>query len=173
MAQPFPHYYDAAHPWKPRPAELYHGHGWYQGGHRRHRVKPHYHFVWPKDGKRNGTLGRFKDILKNQGPDIHVTVGADKNEHMFHRPRKSRWASWTHLDDRGPDGSLPAPFWVQPFRPSAKSYDFLTRKYQKRSAYSLSDALWPPGAGDRYPFPQAYRNVFGEWSQADYLPPWP
>lgn len=168
MEAPFA-YYPTPHPWKPRPAEYVPGHGWYQNGQKLHNIKPHYHFIWPKDGKRGGTLGRWRDILENKGPDIHVTISADKNDHMVNRQRKSRWANWIHLDDRGPDGSLrQKPCWVRPFRHPGKSYDFRTRTYRTPTPTTWTDGLWRPGADD-YDLPHAIRRVDGQWFQREDL----
>lgn len=35
-------------------------------------------FVWPSDGKRKYTWGRWKDILSDKGPDIYVTKQGDR-----------------------------------------------------------------------------------------------
>ena len=103
-------------PWQRRLAEHVPGHGWYQGGERLRRVKPHYTFIWPKDGKRGSKMGRWKDIFANEGPDIHVAISADKRDTLYNRQRRAQWSRWTELDDREPDGALEnRPPWVRYF----------------------------------------------------------
>ncbi|OCK85827.1 hypothetical protein K432DRAFT_286107 [Lepidopterella palustris CBS 459.81] len=148
-------------PWERRPAEFIPGHGWYQGGNRRHGVKPHYAFIWPKDGKRGTTLGRWKDIIHGTGPDIHISISADKKDHMHNRQRRARWAKWTHLDDRGPDGALRDPVWAR----KPKRYDFRTRKYCYPCSRTWTDARWGDEPNDHFPFPYAIRDTLGQWWQ--------
>ncbi|KAF2205004.1 hypothetical protein GQ43DRAFT_363346 [Delitschia confertaspora ATCC 74209] len=166
MADRVPLYYvEVPRPWKPEPAEYLPGEGWFQGGHRRRVKKPHYHFVWPKDGKRGGTMGRWKDILGNKGPDIHVTISADKNDYMYNRQRKDRWAGWSIFDDEErPDGSLKyKPSWVRPFRQPGKRYDFHTRKYGSPTYASWTGVRWQPEPNEGIKYPSALRNYEGKW----------
>ncbi|KAF2473205.1 uncharacterized protein BDR25DRAFT_218203 [Lindgomyces ingoldianus] len=163
-----PYYERTCHPWRRRPAEYLTGVGWIQGGHKRRKLKPYYHFVWPRDGKNGSTWGRWKDILKGQGPDIHVTISADKKDYMFNRQTKERWAGHTNLDDRGPDGALKyEPPWTRSARPgnNCRAYDFRTRKYCRPYDHMWTDALWQDEPNGHFPYPHALRNVYGEWIQ--------
>jgi len=115
------HFVPVLLPWQRRPAEHVPGDGWYQSGERLRRVKLHYAFVWPKDGKRGRKMGRWKDIFANEGPDIHVAISADKRDALYNRQRRVRRSRWTELDDREPDGALTyRPLWVRFFRGQEK-----------------------------------------------------
>lgn len=168
MAAP-PLFFEKDFPWRSRPAEYYRGKGWEQDGFRRRGVKkPYYHFIWPKDGKNGSKWGRMKDILTGKGPDIHVTVSADKEDYMHHRQRRPRWARHADLEDRGPDCSLRYDLpWVRPFRRYAgKRYDFRTRQYRRPDTHMWSDAIWEGRQGTRdhiYGLPHAIRDMNGEW----------
>ncbi|KAF2133274.1 hypothetical protein P153DRAFT_363488 [Dothidotthia symphoricarpi CBS 119687] len=143
---------------------------WVQDGRRVANVKPAYAFIWPKDGKRGSTLGRMKDILSGTGPDIHLSISADKRDHMYNRQRRPRWSNWTNLDDSGPDHSISskrAP-WTQMGilggRTPGMSYDFRTRKYAMPDRYTWTDAVWQRDA-DKYTYPEAVRTLRGKWYQ--------
>jgi hypothetical protein len=139
--------------------------GWYQGGRRLDgKVKRHYAFIWPKDGKRGTTMGRWKDLLQNKGPDIHVSIGADKGDHLYNRQRKPRWAEWTHMDPRGPDGALPAARWTRKHRRPGVSYDFKTRKYGRENGNTWTDVRWPMEPNEGMPA-YAYRDLNNRWWQ--------
>ncbi|KAF2262606.1 hypothetical protein CC78DRAFT_312588 [Lojkania enalia] len=165
------------HPWRHRPAE-YGGPrvGWVHGGHHR-RVKTKYkHFIWPKD-KPGGKRNRFMDILKGEGPDIHVTISADKNDYMFNRQRKARWSRHTNLDDRGPDAALKyQPPWIEGRRGTDMRYDFKTRRYRRPYRTMWTDALWGDEPTKDFQYPYAWRDIEGQWYQwhkgAVQFPPW-
>ncbi|KAF2115793.1 hypothetical protein BDV96DRAFT_56455 [Lophiotrema nucula] len=154
------------YPWRPRPAEYVKGHGWFQTGVKRRVKKPYHHWIWPKDGRRDGKWGRIKDILSNKGPDIHVSISADKMDYMHNRQRKSRWANHTNLDDRGPDGYLGDAPWAR--RGMDEAYDFhpYERRYRRPHRDMWTDAMWgAPGVKlQGFDYPHAYRNIFGEWA---------
>lgn len=151
-------------PWQRRPAEHVPGHGWYQGGEHLRRVKPHYAFVWPKDGKRGSKMGRWKDIFANEGPDIHVAISADKRDALYNRQRRARCYRWTELDDREPDGALAyRPPWVRFFRGQEKKYDFRTRKYGRLEWDTWTDARWQEEPNEDFYYPYALRDLDGEW----------
>ena len=154
------------HPWRRRPAEHCPGVGWIQGGRRLRGVKPKYHFVWPKDGKNGSTWGRWKDILHGQGPDIHVTISADKMDYMYNRQRRPRWSEHTNLDDRLPDGSIKhQPFWIGNKRHGGISYDFFTRRYRPTDGDTWADALWQEEPNDQFTYPYAFKDIQGQWYQ--------
>ncbi|KAF2814401.1 uncharacterized protein BDZ99DRAFT_360220, partial [Mytilinidion resinicola] len=138
--------------------------GWYQGGRRLSKVKPHYAFVWPKDGKRGTTSGRWKDILQNKGPDIHVTISADRKDHLYNRQRKPRWARWNDVDHRGPDGALRGMPWTQKHRQPGVSYDFKARKYRYPKGNSWMDVRWRPEPNARIG-PYAFKDMNAQWWQ--------
>ncbi|ORY14803.1 hypothetical protein BCR34DRAFT_466807, partial [Clohesyomyces aquaticus] len=153
--------------WRRRPTEYQKGQGWVQGGHKRRDVKkPYYHFIWPKDGKNGRTWGRWKDVLQGKGPDIHVTISANKNDYMYDRQRKSRWAGHTNLDDRDPDFTLGYQFpWTRKARPSDayKAYDFQTRKYTRPYKRMWTDVVWQDDPNDHFQYPSAFKDVYGRW----------
>ncbi|KAF2733091.1 hypothetical protein EJ04DRAFT_295073 [Polyplosphaeria fusca] len=162
-----------SHAWRPRPAEFERGFGWYQDGYKRRVKKPYYHFIWPKDGRNGSKWGRLKDIMTGKGPDIHVTIGAGKNDHMFHRQRRDTWAGHMNLDDRGPDCSLSAAPWTRKSRDYAANtaYDYKTRKYRRRYDGMWTDAYWPEGNAklDGYKYPYGFRDVDGNrWQWYSY-----
>lgn len=142
--------------------------GWYQEGQKRNVRKPHYHWIWPKDGKRGTKWGRIKDILQGKGPDIHVTISADKMDYMHNRQRKQEWAKWRHLDDRDPDDALRSPSWItNPLlggRNPGERYDFYSRRYRNEYPGMWSDALWLARKKHAI-FPDTLRNNYGEWFQ--------
>lgn len=93
----------------------------------------------------------MKDILQDKGPDIHITLSANKMEYMNNRQTRSRWSDWTCIDDRDKDLSMSsekyAP-WTHSFvlggRSPGQSYDYRTRKYGHPDKYTWTDAKWQP-----------------------------
>jgi hypothetical protein len=159
-----------------------------QDGRKLRNVKATNALVWPKDGRRSTTWGRFKDILQNKGPDMYLTINADKHDYMHNRPTRARWAGHTNIDDRALENSWTfnsrkyAP-WVGKTmlsgRRSDLNYDFRTRKYQVENAFTWTDATWHPEPRknkrnlNSYPYlyPEAVRDIYGEWYQNyNYMP---
>lgn len=164
-----PHFVPVPLPWQRRPAEHVPGLGWYQGGERLRRVKPHYAFVWPKDGKRGSKMGRWKDIFANEGPDNHVAISVDKRNALYNRQRRARWSRWTELDGGEPDGALVyRPPWVRFFRGQEKKYDFRTRKYGRPERDTWTDARWQEEPNEDFSYPYSLRDLDGEWRE-DHL----
>ena len=170
-------YYPVAQPFKHRPAQWCpERRKWLQDGRILNKVKPSKAFVWPKDGKRGTTWGRFKDILQNKGPDIYLTLNAEKHDYMHNRPSRARWAGHTDLDDPRPESSCPLNYrkyapWVQ--RHSAVAYDFRTRKYLLPHQEMWTDVVWQPKgtAWKGNVYPEAVRDNYGEWWQDfNYMP---
>jgi hypothetical protein len=138
-------------------------------------VKTSKAFVWPKDGRNGTTWGRFKDILQNKGPDIYLTINADKQDYIHNRPLKDRWAGYARFDDV--DGSWPFSSKLAPWtqkgilggRMPGLKYDFRTRKYGVPSPRMWTNAVWQPeprkNKHNRYP--EAYCDINGDWFQ-DY-----
>jgi len=156
--------------------------GWFQDGRKLRNVKATKAFVWPKDGRMDTPWGRFKDILKGQGPDMYLTFNADKHDYMVNRPTRGQWSGWRNPED---DVLQPLPLatekWAQaglldgrsPF--AGKAYDFRTRKYGRPNRYTWTDAIWQPDQrNNKYNrFPEAVRDVYGQWWQDhSYLPQW-
>jgi hypothetical protein len=158
-----PFYVQTDLPRKKRPLEYCRYGLWHSDGRGKRVKKPHYHFIWPKDGKNGSKWGRTKDILTGKGPDIHVSISADKMDYMYNRPRKSTWAGWEDLDDRFYDNSLDSLPWTRKNREYAgKSYDFYTRKYCRPTPFTWTDVQWKDKP-DRWGLPAAVRDVDGEW----------
>ena len=153
-------------PWRRQVPEYSEGIGWWQDGHRRHNVKTHKHFIWPKDGKNGNTWGRWKDILHGTGPDIHIAISADKMDYMWNRQTRSRWSRHTNLDNRGPDTTLKYEFPWASRRGSSKCYDFRTRRYRRPHHGMWTDALWPEEPNNNVVYPYALRDIMGEWWQS-------
>lgn len=166
LSMEIPHFQPVIHPYRDRPAQYIPGYGWHKNGRRKRVKKPHYHFIWPKDGRNGTKWGRTKDILTGKGPDIHVTVSANKMDYMANRQRKDTWGNHLDLDDRHHDhlGTLQAP-WARRLRrdPDFK-YDFQTRTYRRPYHHMMTDAIWREGASQKgCPYPRAYRDVYGNW----------
>lgn len=125
--------------------------------HRRSSKKKLY-FIRPHDGRpehRRGTLGRLKDALTGQGPDIFVTA-TTLGRRMRDRPQRWQWAgygidskeirtkvvepgfAWSELD---PVKEAP---WAR--RSPMEGYDFRKRRYGGPREDALTDARWSPGA---------------------------
>lgn len=151
---------------------------WIQDGKKYRGIKSHKAFIWPKDGKNGSNWGRMKDILSNQGPDIHITMSADKMDYMQNRQRRSRWADWTLLDDRDEDLSMSsrryAP-WTHTAalggRDRRLRYDFHTRKYGRPNPDIWTDVKWQPEPNRDRIHPEAYRNLTGDWYQDNHYVP--
>lgn len=154
---------------------------WYQDGRELRNVKASKALIWPKDGRNSTTWGRVKDIFLSRGPDIFLTVNADKHDYMRNRPSKDRWAGYSSFDGaHGPahvrsGDSAP---WTQKGslggRMPGLKYDFRTRKYEVPVWASWTDAVWQPeprkNKSNRYP--EAYRDVHGDWFQDLHYRPW-
>jgi hypothetical protein len=155
---------------------------WIQDGRILRDVKASKAFVWPKDGKNSTTWGRLKDILKNQGPDIYLTMNADKHDYMQNRPLRGRWAGHSNLD--GLDVDRPYPMGSEKYAPwtmkgilggrmPGLAYDFRTRKYEVPHRFMWTDALWQPDPrkNKHNLYPEAFRDIYGQWFQdSHYLP---
>lgn len=155
--------------------------GWYQDGRKLNQKKTAKAFIWPKDGKNGSTWGRLKDVLRNQGPDIYVAFGANKNDCIPNRPTRAEWSRHSDLDDRGMGfrfNTKKYSPWTRDRglwgRPPWKKYDFRTRKYVSPYPAMWTDAIWQPEpyrnrSWNKYP--EAVRDLNGQWWQDDqYLP---
>lgn len=135
---------------------------------RRHNGKPpRKAFVWPIDGKRKSTWGRWKDIGSSKGPDIFVT-------NLGNRPTRNHWKNrfqdWDPENDERWEDTLRAAPWAR--RSPAKHYNFYSRKYQwdKPGRYTWSDAIWPRHDADQHDFPLSYRCKHDEWYNMRWAP---
>ncbi|KAF2025275.1 hypothetical protein EK21DRAFT_76861 [Setomelanomma holmii] len=154
---------------------------WFQDGRKLRNVKPTKAFVWPKDGREGTSWDRFKDVMKNRGPDMYLTINADKHDYMHNRPTRAQWSGHTNLDDRG---LLSATLSSKKFAPwtrigmlngrsPGECYDFRERTYGSPNRDMWTDAVWQPHPRkNKYsPWPEAIRNMYGEWAQdRHYLP---
>ncbi|KAE9969108.1 hypothetical protein EG328_007062 [Venturia inaequalis] len=124
-------------------------------------------FVWPRDGKRNTTFGRLKDVLGDKGPDIFVTKNGA-------RPLKTSWTNRRFTTPDDPDAWLrddtrKPMFWAK--RGADESYDFRTRKYGETDRFTWTDALWMQPTGrkgehqSKQNYPLAYKCSHGRWYQ--------
>jgi hypothetical protein len=180
----FPSHFDHTRgPYRHRPAEWCPmRRQWIQDGRILRDVKASKAFVWPKDGKNGTTWGRFKDILTNKGPDIYLTMSADKNDRVHNRPTRGTWSGHRNLDPLSFESSYRfssqknAPWTKKGIlggRMPGMSYDFRTRNYQVPHARMWTDAVWQPDPrkNKRNLYPEAIRNIYGEWFQdRHYLP---
>lgn len=151
---------------------------WIQDGKKFRGNKSQKAFVWPRDGRNGSKWGRMKDILQDKGPDIHVTLSAEKMDYMKNRQSKSRWSDWTYLDDRDKDLSISsdkyAPWTHKALlggRAPGQRYDFRTRKYSNPNRYTWTDAKWQSEPNDEHIYPEAFRSLTGDWYQDDHYIP--
>jgi len=150
---------------------------WIQDGKKFRGIKAQKAFVWPKDGRNGSKWGRMKDILTDIGPDIHITMSADKMDYMKNRQSRSRWAGWTCLDDRDRDVAMSSRYapWIHNAalggRKPGLSYDFRTRKYGKHNKFTWTDVKWQPEPNGKHVYPEAFRSVTGDWYQDDHYVP--
>lgn len=129
-----------------------------------HGKKRRLAFVWPSDGKRKHTWGRWKDILSSRGPDIFVTKHGD-------RPSRNQWRNnfmdWTP-EDQGFNTHIDVP-WARRREP----YDFRERRYRRKEHPGdifWSDATWPRRGADHYKHPLNYRYGHGGWYNMTWAP---
>ncbi|KAF1953638.1 hypothetical protein CC80DRAFT_419657 [Byssothecium circinans] len=161
--QPFYNLNFAQNPWRERPAQYFPFDpaqnwpgGWKQNGHVRRVKKPHYHFVWPKDKAAHGSKwGRFKDIVQGKGPDIHVTVSADKTDYMHNRQRRNRWANHLNMGNLGATT-------LNAKNDRNRKYDYYQRKYVKPYREMWTDAVWQ-GPNKDTMHPDQFRTLNGDW----------
>jgi hypothetical protein len=155
---------------------------WFQDGRELRKVKASKAFVWPKDGRTNTSWGRFKDILHNKGPDMYLTINASEHDYMWNRPSKARWTELSSWRDHvyGPtalSSKKHAP-WTHKSglggRISGLEYDFRTREYGVPNWASWTGAVWQPypRKNKHNPYPEAYRDVNGDWFQDRHYAPW-
>jgi hypothetical protein len=134
--------------------------GWYQGDLRLpSSFKSKKYFVRPIDGARRGTLGRLRDGLTGQGPDVFVVAKGDARTLHREVPGRERWSNWDktglhwprHGDrDAGEDmdwypkrnmRSMP---WAK--REKGEVYNFRTRHFEELRGSNRrdfwSDAHW-------------------------------
>jgi hypothetical protein len=139
----------------------------------RDRHKKHKHrraFIWPSDGKRKSTWGRWKDIMEGRGPDIFVGP-------LGTRPTRNHWKN--RFQDVNPneqgfeesprDASRSMP-WAKRNVADHKAYDFRTRKYCRDNPYTWAEAVWPRRGADQHDFPLSYRCTHGDWSNMRWSP---
>jgi hypothetical protein len=147
---------------------------WFQDGRELRNIKASKSFVWPKDGRNGTAWGRFKDILQNKGPDVFLTINANKHDYMQNRPSSDRWASIPGLDYTSyptPLSSTKHASWIQKGglggRMPGMQYDFRTRKYGVPNCASWTGAVWQPEPrkNKHNLYPEAYRDVYGDWFQ--------
>lgn len=114
-------------------------------------------WVWPSDGKRKHTWGRWKDLLEGTGPDIFVTKYGN-------RPSRNQWKNNFQdltTDDPGWNTHVDMP-WARRRKP----YDFRERTYRRKGGVGdifWSDATWPRRGADHYKQPINYRCEHGRW----------
>lgn len=130
-------------------------------------------FIWPKDGKRTSTAGRWADILTGRGPDIHVAKHRgylDGHNLGWDAPRRSQWSRWANLDPFLMRNATREPMpWAR--RGDTTKYDFRTRRWGRCHDGMWSDVVWPAGARTRDQTPVAFNAVDGlSWQPA--MHPW-
>jgi hypothetical protein len=103
---------------------------------------------------------------------MYVTISADKEDYMHHRPRNPEWSGHGHLDDQFSRHFHEAP-WAKPFRRyTDKAYDFQKRNYRHWHNHRdmWTDAKWYPKADKRNDmWPQAVKDRWGNWWEDDHV----
>jgi hypothetical protein len=125
-------------------------------------------FIWPSDGKRKGTWGRWKDFAMGTGPDIFV---APQNQ----RPTRNHWKNRMqdlNINEQGKietreDASRAMP-WAR--REKDRPYDFKARKFRRDRPGVWAEAVWPRYDADQYDQPLAYRCRHGDWYNMRWAP---
>ncbi|TKA66248.1 hypothetical protein B0A55_09597 [Friedmanniomyces simplex] len=132
---------------------------WRQGSHVLRNFRPKYYYTRPCDGKRAGTVGRLKDALTGEGPDVFVTISGDKRTLMRDRPQRWQWSGWGSPWD---EQNLAARAWDKDWREQdampllgrhsngdrhgGKAYNFRDRRFHSPRAWwwgsPNSEALW-------------------------------
>ena len=173
-----------------QPYIQYHqGFGWHQGGRKLRHFKPKYYWTRPHDGKRSGSLGRLKDVLTNEGPDVFITINGDKRTLMRDRPQKWQWSRWgltpqqfndkQYYDPDAIEAEFMNPFetfWTNNSSRAGAHYNFKNRKYETHqhgwsgSLYGYGpgnrvwrDAQWRPGAKRSDTNPYNYQTPDTTW----------
>ncbi|TKA26142.1 hypothetical protein B0A50_04639 [Salinomyces thailandicus] len=159
------------------------GGGWYRGRRKlpSSTFTPKAYFTRPHDGKRSGGLGRFKDALTGEGPDVFVTVSGDKRTLMRDRPQRWQWSQWglswgealSRRDDRDwreqdelPVLGMP---WAGGEARAGMGYNFRTRRFEApRPRWETrdgvwTDAQWREGARRGDQLPLGKRDINGFW----------
>jgi hypothetical protein len=125
-------------------------------------------FIWPSDGKRKSTWGRWKDLASKKGPDIYVAP-------LSQRPTRNHWKNRMqdfNLNELGEiesreDASRAMP-WAN--RYLDKPYDFRTRKFRRDRPGVWADAVWPRHDADQFDQPLSYRCRHDEWYNMRWAP---
>lgn len=120
-------------------------------------------YVWPSDGKRKYTWGRWKDILSSKGPDVFVSKLGD-------RPSRNQWRN-KHMDTTPEDPGHNTHVdmcWAKRRKP----YDFRSRSYKwSRPGHIVwRDATWPRRGPDHYKQPLNYKCEHGRWYNMNWSP---
>lgn len=169
--------------------------GWYQGLERMPKgFRSTKYWARPCDGKRTGALGRLKDGLTGEGPDVYVVINGDrrtKMRDMPHMKQWSGWGGWKYDPNHGQwefDKDWTIGETIHRQAPWAKreneKYNFYKREYQdprERHKHHIenrlwTDAHWAQGAKNSDKTPLSYRlgpnqNVFNfRWWLSGSLP---
>lgn len=157
------------------------------GGSKLKNFKPRYYLTRPRDGKRSGALGRLKDALTGQGPDVFVTISGDRRTLTKDWPQKWQWSGWgmtpreqwlaAHERDCMVADELPIAEMAWAKRRPDQGYNFRTRKFEALNARMWADearvwtdAHWRPDAKRRDKLPLTRRDLDGNWETR--VPPW-
>lgn len=158
------------------------GPGWYQGGHKfpKGSFRSKKYWVRPIDGARHGALGRLKDALTGEGPDVFVVANGDRRTFMRDVPSRNHWSGWDKTGlrwvgdanwrgasedmDWYPKTNYHAP-WAR--REKDQVYNFRTREYDDLKGSNRlgfwSDAHYSQGQRGKYSIPTAWRMWDGKW----------
>ena len=121
-------------------------------------------WVWPSDGKRKRSWGRWKDILEGKGPDIFVTKHGN-------RPSRNQWKN--NFQDETPEDPGFNTHIDMPWAKRRRPYDFRERRYRwpkGRGDAFWSDATWPSRGADHYKHPLNFRCEHGRWHNMKWSP---
>ncbi|KAK5118070.1 hypothetical protein LTR62_004116 [Meristemomyces frigidus] len=155
---------------------------WRQGNRRLPGFKPKYYFTRPCDGKRAGALGRIKDALTGEGPDVFITINGDKRTLMRDRPQRHAWSGWGLTPEEIRDRVRYDPDWrgcdAMPVigmswthnRNHEPLYNYQNREFitpekmarQPQNVWTNVD--WGQGGKDGWKMPLSYRDTNRNWT---------
>jgi hypothetical protein len=136
--------------------------------HRPAKLRMRRAFIWPSDGKRKSTWGRWKDLGSGKGPDIYVAP-------LSQRPTRNHWKNRMQDINLNEQGEIEAREDARRAMPWARRdpdepYDFRTREFRKDKPGVWAEAVWPRYDADQFDNPLSYRCRHGDWYNTRWAP---
>ncbi|KAJ9621198.1 hypothetical protein H2203_007249 [Taxawa tesnikishii (nom. ined.)] len=138
----------------------------------RAKFRPKHYWVRPTDGKRKGTMGRLKDGLSGEGPDVFVASVGDDRYFWDSMPSRADWSGW--------NGPWYDPDWALKYRErlmqedgavwdmkrtrgarKGKRYDWCSRRFAPVEETMISDVMYRGDNPRRSAPPIALRDFLG------------